>query len=298
VKVLISGASGVIGSELTEQLREAGHEVFALVRGEPSNDHEFNWAPSARMLDFSVLDDMDAVVNLSGASLARLPWTRGYKSTILQSRVTATRALAEAMNMAENPPGVFVSASAVGFYGDRPGERLTESSARGAGFLADVVEAWERAADVAPQATRLVKIRTGLVVGRGGVLKPLVPTTKLGVGSRFGTGGQHWPWVSLHDEAAAIVHALTSPTLSGPVNVVGPTPATSDRVTGYFARAMHRPYAFVIPEKVVALGMGEAGRELLLASQRAQPAKLLHDGFRFRHERVEDAIDEWLEAGV
>lgn len=295
MKVLISGASGLIGTELSEQLREGGHDVFALVRGEPKDDHQFNWAPSARMMDFSLLDDMDAVVNLSGASLGRLPWTPGYRRTILDSRVTATQALAEAMNMAKNPPKVFVSASAVGFYGDRPGERLTEESKRGQGFLADVVEAWEKAADVAPPATRVVKIRTGLVIGKGGVLKPLVPTTKLGVASRFGSGGQHWPWISLHDEAAAIVHALTSPTLVGAVNLSGPTPATSDRVTGYFARAMHRPYAFVIPEKVIAIGMGEAGRELLLPSQKVLPTKLTADGFTFRHTTVEQAIDAWLD---
>jgi uncharacterized protein len=288
--VLIAGASGLIGTELSRQLRADGHEVRTLVRREPRSPTEFAWSPESRVLDARILDSVDAVVNLSGASISRMPWTTSSKRQILHSRVEATRALAEAMAMAEHPPTTFISGSAVGYYGDRPGVRLTEESSGGEGFLADVVDAWEQAARLAPEATRTVTIRTGLVIGKGGAMTPLRLVTRFGLGARIGTGGQHWPWISLHDEAAAIRHLLTS-RVRGSVNLAGPTPATSDRVTRTLARAMRRPHAFTIPEKLIAMGMGEAGRELLLSSQKVVPAKLLADGFVFQHETVAQAID-------
>jgi uncharacterized protein len=293
LKVLVSGASGLIGTELKRQLADEGHTVLSLVRRRPRTFSEFNWAPSAHTIDFSVMDRVDAVVNLSGSPLGRLPWTKRYRRQILESRVQATKTLAEAMSAVARPPRVFLSASGIGYYGDRPGARLTEDSPKGEGFLADVVEAWERAAHLAPEATRVVTLRSGIVIGKGGVLTPLVPLTKLGLGARFGTGGQHWPWISLEDEARAIRHLLTS-TLTGPVNLVGPTPATSDRITGLVADRLHRWYNLVIPERVLEIALQDAARDLLLTSQQAVPAKLLADGFRFRHERVEDAIDAQL----
>jgi uncharacterized protein (TIGR01777 family) len=288
--VLISGGSGLIGTELKRQLREDGHRVLSLVRRRPRSENEVNWAPSAHTIDFSVMDRVDAVVNLSGSSLSRLPWTKQYRKQILASRVQCTKTLAEAMNAVPEPPRVFLSASGVGFYGDRPGVRLTEESAKGAGFLAGVTEVWERAAQLAPEATRVVTLRTGIVIGNGGVLTPLVPLTRLGLGARFGSGGQHWPWIGLHDEAAAIRHLLTS-SLSGPVNLVGPTPATSDRITRLVAERLHRWYNLVIPERVLTIALQDAARDLLLASQRAVPERLLADGFRFRHGTVEEALD-------
>lgn len=289
MRVLIGGASGTIGTELQRQLRADGHEVLTLVRRKPAHENEFAWAPDSRVLDFRILDTVDAVVNLSGASIARIPWTRGYRREILESRVQATRALAEAMSMASTPPAVFLSGSAVGVYGDRPGERLTEASPAGEGFLAEVVQAWEEAASLAPEATRTVFLRTGLVVGPGGAMTPLRLLTALGAAARIGTGGQHWPWISLYDEAAAIRHLLTS-RVSGAVNLAGPTPSTSDRMTRALASAMRRWHLFALPERLIGLGMGDAGRELLLASQKVVPAKLLDDGFVFRDQTVEDAI--------
>lgn len=288
--VLISGASGLIGTELTRQLKAAGHEVLSLVRRPTSNPTEFTWSPSAGILDYNLLDRADAVINLSGASLSKLPWTAKYKEEILASRVDATRTLAEAMHHAATPPSIFLSGSAVGFYGDRGRESLTEQSPRGKGFLSDVVVDWEAEANKAPESTRVVTFRTGVVVGPGGAMKPLLALTKLFLGSRLGDGSQIWPWISLHDEAAAIVHLLTSD-LEGPVNLAGPTPATSDRLTARTAKDLGRPYKLAVPEFVIKTALGEAGQEMLLSSQEVVPRKLLDDGFVFTHQTVEQALD-------
>jgi hypothetical protein len=287
--VLVAGASGMIGAALCRRLAEGGHTVSRLVRHDPRNGTEFTWAPAARIIDFTLMERVDAVVSLSGASLSHLPWTRRYKKQILDSRIHATQTLTDAMRMASNGPTVFISASAVGYYGDRPGERLTEKSAKGNGFLTDVVDAWEATARLAPEETRVVTARTGVVVGHGGAMKPLLPLARLGLAGPIGTGGQHWPWISLHDEVSAIVHLLGS-TLEGPVNLVGPTPVTAGAFLKELAAQVHRPYGFPLPEKVVEVTLRDAGRELLLASQKVVPEKLLGDGFQFADMTARDAI--------
>lgn len=294
MRILISGASGMIGTELTRQLRDAGHEILRLVRHPPQSASSFHWAPASHMLDFSLLNQVDAVINLSGASISRLPWTSGWKRQILDSRVQATQTITDAMRMASTPPKVLLNASAVGFYGDRPGEELTEDSPQGDGFLADVVARWEQAARLAPAETRVVTFRTGLVLGHGGALGPLIPLTKLGLSGPLGSGQQNWPWISLYDEAAAIRHLLTS-SLEGPVNLAGPTPATADELMRRLAKDLRRPYKLAVPEKVITLALRDAGEELLLSSQKLVPEKLLADGFRFRHSTVDEAID-WVVA--
>jgi len=290
LRVLIAGASGLIGTELTTQLEAHGHTVARLVRRRAENDDEFSWAPPARTIDAQALDGVDAVVNLTGANIGRIPWTPAYKRSLLTSRIDTTQTLAEAIVVASTPPSVFLSASAVGFYGDRPGETLSEGSSKGDGYIPDITDAWEKAALIAEPVTRVVNLRTGLVMAKGGALKPMALTTRLGLGARFGSGQQHWPWISLHDEAAAIHHLLTSE-LAGPVNLAGPTLATAEDVSRSLARVLHRWHPFVIPTAAISVGLGEAGQELLLNDQAMVPTALLADGFEFQHTTVDEAIE-------
>lgn len=262
--------------------------MLTLVRRAPRTETEFRWSPTERQVDARAIESADAVVNLAGATTGRIPWTRSYKREILYSRVDGTTALAEAMGAAKSPPTVFLNGSAVGYYGDQPGVTLDESSAKGNGFLADVVEAWEQAAHLAPEGTRVVTFRTGLVVGNGGAFTPLSLLTRFGLAGRLGSGTQAWPWISLHDEAAAIRHLLTSE-LAGVVNLAGPTPATSVEVTRALAAAMRRWHPWVVPSFAIR-ALGEAGETLLLTSERVVPARLLADGFTFRDETVHSAI--------
>jgi uncharacterized protein (TIGR01777 family) len=299
MRVLVAGASGFIGAELVDRLTAGGHEVVRLVRRRAHAADEVSWSPASGIIDFTVMERVDAVVNLAGASLARIPWTKGYRHEILDSRVTSTRTLTDAMRKARKAPATFVNASAVGYYGDRPGELLTEYSSAGTGFLAGVVEKWEAAARLAPEQTRTVTLRTGIVVGHahahghGGALKRVGTLTKLGVSGRLGTGGQHWPWIALADEVGAIMHLLDSH-VAGPVNLAGPTPATADRVMTAMAERMHRPYVFSVPEKLLELVLGQAADELLLSSQKMRPQRLIDDGYRFEHTTVETALDVML----
>ena len=292
MRVLVSGASGFIGTELCRQLETDGHTVLRLVRRKPRTATEYEWSPAEQTINQQAIESADAVINLAGATTGRLPWTNGYKKEILYSRVNGTRTVAEAITRSEHPPAVFLSGSAVGYYGDQPGVTLTEASHKGTGFLSDVVEAWERAADLTPSTTRLVKFRTGVVVGQGGAFTPLIPLTKFGLGARFGSGKQHWPWISLHDEAAAIRHLLAS-SLSGVVNLAGPTPATSEQVTRALAKALGRWHPFVVPEFALK-ALGDAGNDQLLSSEVVEPVALTNDGFEFRHDTVDAAIAAFI----
>ncbi len=295
MRILVSGASGLIGSALQEELRAHGHEVRVLVRREPAGVSEYEWHPEEGRLPAEAVEWADGVVTLSGAPLGRLPWTRAYRREIYESRVTATRTVARAFAAAAHPPRVWVSGSATGFYGDRPGTVLTEESGPGDGFLAGVVLRWEAATARADDVTRVVHIRTGLVMADGGALAPLQLATRLGAGATIGTGRQQWPWISLADEARAIVHLLAHSELSGPVNLTGPRAATSADITRALAREMHRPHLFRLPAWFLRLVLGEPAEEMLLPDQRILPVRLQADGFTFRHETAQEAVAAALE---
>src|SRR5690606_3672981 len=228
--------------------------------------------------------------------IGRLPWTRSYRRELVLSRVTATRTLVEAIHRAVEPPAVLVNASGVGFYGDRPGERLDEHSGPGRGFLAYVCRRWEAEAQEAQDITRVATVRTGLVLGDGGALAPLVLATRFGLGARVGQGTQVWPWVALDDVAGGILHVVAS-SVSGPVNLVAPAHATSEDVTRALAEVMHRPHRLVLPGPLLRVPLGPAADELLLLSQDVEPAALLRSGYRFRLPDLRAALEVALRGG-
>jgi uncharacterized protein (TIGR01777 family) len=288
-RIVVSGASGLIGQPLVRALRAGGHQVRTLVRRAARGADEIRWNPDAGELDSGALTGVDAVINLAGASIARIPWTRSYRRELVSSRFDSTRLLAETMAAMPTPPATFLSGSAVGFYGDRPRVRLDDDSPRGDGFLSDLVLAWEQAAALAPPQTRVVTLRTSVVVAKSGGLAPVRLLTAFGLGATFGSGRQFWPWISLDDEVRAIVHLLSS-SISGPVLLAGPTPATADEVTRAYADILKRPRWLPVPAWAIRLGLGESGQRLLLDDMQVLPVRLTADGFRWRHPTVRDAI--------
>ena len=294
-RVLIAGGSGMIGQALSVALRADGWEVHVLTRQSrlaAENAEAHLWTPGED-LDLDALGEFAAVINLAGSSISRMPWTKRRRDDILDSRIAATTTLVRALNAARKRPKVFVSGSAVGFYGGRGDEMLTEDSAAGQGFLAEVCQAWEEAALAAPRGVRVVLLRTGLVLAHDGTLAPLRLLTRLFIAGPLAGGRAWWPWVSLRDEVRAIVHTLNS-SLSGAINIVGPTPARSGSVIREVARALSRPYWLPAPAFAIRLLLGRAGRELLLASQRVSPAALERDGFAFSSPTVDRAVAEAL----
>ena len=294
MRVLISGASGLVGTELARQLREDGHQALRLVRRTAKAADEVSWNPSKGQIDPEIMESVDAVVNLAGATTGRIPWTAKYKKKIVSSRIDSTRTLVTAINRAGNPPKVLISGSASGFYGEGGSTWLSEESPKGKGFLSDLAHNWEQEAMKA--RARVVLIRTTLVMSRKkGALGPLMPLLKLGVGGPIGSGKQFWAWINLVDEAAAIIHLITTPGASGPYNLTAPEPATCEEMIVGLGKAIRRPTFFRIPEFLMKLFIGEAAEELLLVSQKMTANKLLASGFRFRYPDLKSSID-WVVA--
>jgi len=294
MRVLISGASGLVGTELARQLTQGGHQALRLVRRRAKAADEISWNPAKGEIDPEIMESVDAVVNLAGATTGKIPWTAKYKKEIVSSRIDSTRTLVTAINRASNPPKVLVSGSASGFYGEGGSTWLSEESPKGTGFLSDLAHNWEQEAMKA--RARVVLIRTTLVMSRRkGALGPLMPLLKLGVGGPIGSGKQFWAWINLVDEAAAIIHLINTPGTNGPYNLTAPEPATCEEMIVGLGKAIRRPTFFRIPEFLMKLFIGEAAEELLLVSQKMTANKLLASGFRFRYPDLKSSID-WVVA--
>ncbi len=297
MKVLLSGSSGLVGSALVPFLTGGGHEVVRLVRSEPGREtSEVRWDPEAGEINKAGLEGVDAAVHLAGESIAAGRWTAARKARILESRVKGTQLLAESLAGLEAPPKALVSASAVGYYGDRGEEALTEDSGSGSAFLSEVCRQWEAATEPAARAgIRVVNLRFGVILASaGGALPRLLTPFRLGVGGRLGSGKQFMSWIALDDVVGAILHALTTETIQGPVNAVAPQSVTNREFTKTLGRILGRPTLFPMPACAARLAFGEMADELLLASQRVEPAKLLASGYRFRFPDLESALRHLL----
>lgn len=288
-RIVISGASGLTGSALTAALRADGIDVSTLVRRAPQAEGEVEWAPGDAALDPDVLAGAEAVVALGGASVGRLPWTRGYRRQLVESRLDATNTLTTALRALRTDAPAFLSASAVGYYGSAPGEVLTEHSGPGSTFLADLTVRWETAARRAEDHTRVALLRTAPVIHRRGVLRPMITLTKLGVAGPLGTGTQIWPWISLEDEVRGIRHVLDEK-LAGPVNLAGPTRASANEIGRALAQRMHRPFWLPAPRWALRLALGDAAESLLLPDADVRPEVLEQSGFRFTHRTAAEAV--------
>ncbi|WP_456505721.1 TIGR01777 family oxidoreductase [Arthrobacter sp. UYCu723] len=289
MRIVVAGASGLIGTALSSSLRNAGHDVGTLVRRPPASPAEFQWDPAAGRIDDAALRGADAVVNLSGAGIGDRPWTRSRINELRSSRLGATRTLTTAMARQETPPAVFLSQSASGYYGDAGPVVLRENAPAGSGVLARLCVDWEAAAHEAPAGVRVVTPRTGVVLSRsGGALGRLMPLLRLGVGGPLGNGRQYWPWITLPDVTGAFGFLLSTP-LSGPVNLCAPESADVNSLMAQLAGALHRPALLRVPAPVLRLVMGKLADELLLASQRMEPAELVEAGFEWKYPSLAQA---------
>lgn len=291
MKIAVTGASGLIGSALVPHLRARGDDVLRLVRRTAVAPDEVQWDPVAGSVDLDALAGVDAVVHLAGAGVGDRRWTDDYKKTILDSRVDGTRTIVDAMTRLDPRPRALVAGSAIGWYGDTGDRAVDESAPAGTGFLADVVRAWEAAADPAREAgIRVTHARTGLVVSsKGGAWQRLFPIFKAGLGGKLGSGRQYWSWISLRDEVAALTFLLDNEEIAGPVNLTGPQPVTNAEVTEVMGRVLRRPTVFAVPSFALKTVLGEFSSEVL-GSTRVLPSVLTDAGFSWQDSTVESAI--------
>ena len=291
MKILVTGASGLVGRALVPLLAGGGHEVVRLVRSAPGAG-DIQWHPDAGVIQAGALEGFDGVVHLAGENIASGRWNAEKKRRIKESRVRGTRLLARALAALERPPQVLVSASAVGFFGDRGDEELTETSPAGSGFLSEVCREWEAVTEAAEgKGIRVVHARLGVVLSQeGGALAKMLAPFKLGAGGVVGNGRQYMSWITLDDTVAAITHLVATGSAAGPVNVVAPAPVTNREFTSTLGRVLRRPTVFPLPGFVARLMFGEMADELLLASTRVKPANLLDSGFTFCHRSLEEGL--------
>lgn len=291
MKIAVTGASGLVGRVVVSLLQQQGHEVCPATRKSPTGS-AVQWDPERGLVEPSRWEGLDGVVHLAGENIAAGRWTAAQKEKIRRSRVDGTRNLATGLASLARPPRVCVLASATGYYGSRGSELLTEGSASGTGFLAEVCRQWEAAAQPLLAAQiRVVQARFGIILASGGgALQKMLLPFQLGVGGRVGSGSQYWSWVSIDDVAAAIVFALQNESVRGPINVVAPESLTNADFTRVLGRVLRRPTIFPMPAFAARLALGEMADELLLASTRVAPDALQRAGFQFRHPQLEVAL--------
>jgi len=298
MRILITGSTGMIGTALLPMLFRRGHEVIRLARpGTAAGTGVFNWDPLKGTIDLAALERLDGVVHLAGENIARRRWTAAQKERIRESRVRGTSFLSESLARLTSPPRVCVSASAIGYYGDRGDEILREESAPGSGFLSQVCVAWESATKAAEdRGIRVVHLRTGMVLSKaGGALDRMLPVFRVGAGGVIGNGRQYMSWIAVDDVGGAILQALATDSLRGAMNTVAPAPVTNYEFTKTLGRVLSRPTVFPLPAFAARLALGEMADELLLASQRVEPARLVATGYQFCFSDLEAALSHLLQ---
>lgn len=293
----MTGSSGLVGSALVSRLDACGHEVRRLVRGDgPAGEGQVSWNPVKGTIDEAGLEYLDAVVHLAGENIASGRWTAAKKKKIRDSRVEGTRLLSEALARLEEPPGVLLSASAVGYYGNRGEESLTEECSPGRGFLAEVCQEWEGATRSAEEAgVRVVHLRLGAVLSPiGGALERMLKPFQMGAGGKIGKGTQYMSWITIDDAVDAVQHSLLCEDLEGPVNVVAPSAVTNREFTKTLGRVLSRPTPMSMPAFAARLAFGELADEILLASAKVVPKRLVESGYQFRSPELEGALRHLL----
>ncbi len=292
MRILVSGSSGLIGSHLVKYLRAGGHEIVRLVRKPSIAPDVLVWHPEKGSIDAEMFEGFDVVIHLAGSNIAAKRWTKSQKKVLFQSRCRDTWLLAHVLARVKKPPALFLSASAVGFYGDRGDERITEASGQGTGFLADLCRHWEAASDVLRTCgTRVVHARFGAVLSpAGGTLKKLLPKFRLGLGATLGTGEQWFSWIAVDDAVRALYHILMAPEIQGAVNITAPGSLSNRDFSLALAKACHKKLFLRLPALFLRLALGEIADEALLASVRVFPEKLLNTGFVFTMPEIEQAL--------
>ena len=296
MRILISGSHGLVGTALIKALTADGHNIYRLVRHAPNSESEIEWSPDRYSIAISRIEGFDAVYHLAGESIASGRWNDERKKKIRRSRTQGTKLLSDALANLSQPPKTLISASAIGYYGDRGDELLTETSPPGLDFLADVCVEWEEATNHArDKGIRVVNTRFGIILDKdGGALAKMLPPFRMGIGGRVGDGKQWMSWIALADVIGALQFALANESLSGPVNFVAPSPVTNAEFTKTLGRVLSRPTLFPIPAFGVRLAFGEMADALLLTSQRVEPSVLSKAGYKFNYPQLESALESLL----
>ncbi len=293
MKIIVAGASGLIGKELVSFLKERGHQVKTLIRApqQKKSAEEVVWDPKKGTLDQLAIEGTEVFINLAGKNILDSRWSDSVKAEIKMSRIQATRTLVQAIQKMKELPTIFLNASAIGYYGDRGAEKLTEKSAKGDNFLTQVCQAWEEEALALQTVVRTVCLRFGIVLSaKGGALKKMLLPFRCGLGGKLGSGEQYVSWITLIDVLHSIEFVLQQPSLKGPINTVTPYPVTNKVFTKTLGKVLKRPTFMSLPAAILRLAVGQAADELLLASTLALPEKLLEAGYLFKYPQLEEAL--------